>query len=81
MFVDQVLVCVCVCVVPGPRTLSVLGRDVTLLKTCGSIADCTFSELCGKVSSDVFLFSVTLKSFNCRFKQSTTGSTGGFQPF
>uniref|UniRef100_A0A3P9NDC1 AFG1 like ATPase b n=1 Tax=Poecilia reticulata TaxID=8081 RepID=A0A3P9NDC1_POERE len=30
------------------RVLTVLGRDVTLQKTCGSIADCTFEELCGK---------------------------------
>ncbi|XP_003971933.3 lactation elevated protein 1 homolog B isoform X1 [Takifugu rubripes] len=34
--------------VTGPRTLSVLGRDVNLQKTCGSVADCTFNELCGK---------------------------------
>ncbi|XP_049446271.1 lactation elevated protein 1 homolog B [Epinephelus fuscoguttatus] len=34
--------------VTGPRTLTVLGRDVTLAKTCGSIADCTFDELCGR---------------------------------
>ncbi|KAG7509137.1 AFG1-like ATPase [Solea senegalensis] len=34
--------------VTGPRMLSVLGRDVTLNKTCGSIADCTFDELCGQ---------------------------------
>ncbi|XP_078130368.1 lactation elevated protein 1 homolog B isoform X2 [Sander vitreus] len=32
----------------GPRLLTVLGRDVTLEKTCGSIADCTFDELCGR---------------------------------
>uniref|UniRef100_UPI0037E9C73C lactation elevated protein 1 homolog B n=1 Tax=Semicossyphus pulcher TaxID=241346 RepID=UPI0037E9C73C len=32
----------------GPRLLTVLGRDVTLEKTCGSIADCTFEELCGR---------------------------------
>lgn len=32
--------------VTGPRVLTVLGRDVTLQKTCGSIADCTFEELC-----------------------------------
>ncbi|XP_015225080.1 PREDICTED: lactation elevated protein 1 [Cyprinodon variegatus] len=32
----------------GPRVLTVLGRDVILQKTCGSIADCTFDELCGK---------------------------------
>ncbi|XP_065820189.1 LOW QUALITY PROTEIN: lactation elevated protein 1 homolog B [Labrus bergylta] len=34
--------------VTGPRLLTVLGRDVTLEKTCGSIADCTFEELCGR---------------------------------
>ncbi|CAJ1078134.1 lactation elevated protein 1 homolog B-like [Xyrichtys novacula] len=34
--------------VTGPRVLTVLGRDVTLEKTCGSIADCTFEELCGR---------------------------------
>ncbi|KAK5611338.1 Lactation elevated protein 1 B [Crenichthys baileyi] len=34
--------------VTGPHLLTVLGRDVTLEKTCGSIADCTFHELCGK---------------------------------
>ncbi|XP_023204007.1 AFG1-like ATPase isoform X1 [Xiphophorus maculatus] len=34
--------------VTGSRVLTVLGRDVTLQKTCGSIADCTFEELCGK---------------------------------
>uniref|UniRef100_I3K6H0 AFG1 like ATPase b n=1 Tax=Oreochromis niloticus TaxID=8128 RepID=I3K6H0_ORENI len=32
----------------GPRVLSVLGRDVTLEKTCGTVADCTFDELCGR---------------------------------
>lgn len=37
-------------VATSPRTLTVLGRDVTLQKTCGSIADCTFDELCGVVS-------------------------------
>ncbi|XP_028997154.1 lactation elevated protein 1 homolog B isoform X2 [Betta splendens] len=31
----------------GPRLLTVLGRDVPLSKTCGSVADCTFDELCG----------------------------------
>lgn len=40
----------CVSIVTGPRSLTVLGRDVTLEKTCGSIADCTFDELCGRVS-------------------------------
>ncbi|KAK1889423.1 Lactation elevated protein 1 like B [Dissostichus eleginoides] len=34
--------------VTGPRLLTVLGRDVMLEKTCGSIADCTFDELCGR---------------------------------
>ncbi|CAN9507838.1 unnamed protein product [Ophioblennius macclurei] len=34
--------------VTGPRVLTVLGRDVTLEKTCGSVADCTFQELCGR---------------------------------
>ncbi|KAM9840247.1 lactation elevated protein 1 homolog B [Aulostomus maculatus] len=31
-----------------PRVLTVQGRDVTLEKTCGSVADCTFDELCGR---------------------------------
>lgn len=43
--------CALVSLVTGSRILTVLGRDVTLQKTCGSIADCTFQELCGKVSS------------------------------
>lgn len=34
--------------VTGPRLLRVLGRDVTLKKTCGSTADCSFDELCGR---------------------------------
>nr|XP_020444052.1 lactation elevated protein 1 isoform X3 [Monopterus albus] len=34
--------------VVGPRVLTVLGRDVMLGKTCGSIADCTFDDLCGR---------------------------------
>ncbi|XP_068433147.1 lactation elevated protein 1 homolog B [Clinocottus analis] len=34
--------------VTGPRLLTVLGRDVMLEKTCGSIADCSFDELCGR---------------------------------
>ncbi|XP_054618070.1 lactation elevated protein 1 homolog B isoform X2 [Dunckerocampus dactyliophorus] len=33
--------------ITGPQVLTVLGRKVTLEKTCGSIADCTFHELCG----------------------------------
>ncbi|XP_026174635.1 lactation elevated protein 1 homolog B isoform X2 [Mastacembelus armatus] len=34
--------------ITGPRVPTVLGRDVTLEKTCGSIADCTFDDLCGR---------------------------------
>ncbi|XP_039982141.1 lactation elevated protein 1 homolog B [Xiphias gladius] len=34
--------------VTGPRVLTVLGRDLTLEKSCGCIADCTFDELCGR---------------------------------
>ncbi|KAM4632828.1 lactation elevated protein 1 homolog B [Polymixia lowei] len=34
--------------VTGPRVLRVQGREVTLRKTCGSIADCTFDELCAR---------------------------------
>ncbi len=30
--------------------LNVLGREVTLSRTCGTIADCTFQELCERVS-------------------------------
>ncbi|XP_019750498.1 lactation elevated protein 1 homolog B isoform X3 [Hippocampus comes] len=32
----------------GPKVLTVLGREVMLEKTCGSVADCTFHELCGR---------------------------------
>ncbi|KAK7132926.1 hypothetical protein R3I94_014973 [Phoxinus phoxinus] len=32
--------------VTRPRVLSVQGREVTLSRTCGTIADCTFQELC-----------------------------------
>lgn len=31
-----------------PCQLCVQGREVTLTKTCGSLADCTFEELCGR---------------------------------
>ncbi|XP_029903757.1 lactation elevated protein 1 homolog B isoform X2 [Myripristis murdjan] len=34
--------------VTGPQVLTVQGREVTLEKTCGSIADCTFDELCSR---------------------------------
>lgn len=54
-------VCVCVSLVTGPRLLRVLGRDVMLEKTCGSIADCTFEELCGRVSVQKF----SLQIFIC----------------
>ncbi|XP_030626702.1 lactation elevated protein 1 homolog B [Chanos chanos] len=30
------------------RVLTVLGRQVTLSRTCGTIADCTFEELCNR---------------------------------
>ncbi|XP_017568463.1 lactation elevated protein 1 homolog B isoform X1 [Pygocentrus nattereri] len=32
--------------VTRPRVLTVQGREVTLSRTCGTIADCTFQELC-----------------------------------
>lgn len=41
---------VCVSVVTGPRVLTVQGRELRLEKTCGTIADCTFKELCDRVS-------------------------------
>lgn len=56
----------CVSLVTGPRLLSVLGRDVTLEKTCGSIADCTFDELCGRVS-DVFFLQIYILYFSICF--------------
>ncbi|XP_070972366.1 AFG1 like ATPase a isoform X1 [Oncorhynchus clarkii lewisi] len=31
-----------------PRTLKLLAREVSLMKTCGTIADCTFEELCDR---------------------------------
>ncbi|XP_010876841.1 AFG1 like ATPase a isoform X1 [Esox lucius] len=31
-----------------PRTLKLLAREVTLMKACGTIADCTFEELCDR---------------------------------
>uniref|UniRef100_H2ME58 AFG1 like ATPase b n=1 Tax=Oryzias latipes TaxID=8090 RepID=H2ME58_ORYLA len=34
--------------VTAPRVITVLGRRLTLQKTCGSVADCTFDELCGR---------------------------------
>uniref|UniRef100_A0A3P9HFJ6 AFG1 like ATPase b n=1 Tax=Oryzias latipes TaxID=8090 RepID=A0A3P9HFJ6_ORYLA len=38
----------CVLSVTAPRVITVLGRRLTLQKTCGSVADCTFEELCGR---------------------------------
>lgn len=35
-------------VVKGPRVLTVQGRSLVLEKTCGTIADCTFQELCDR---------------------------------
>uniref|UniRef100_A0A671ND69 AFG1 like ATPase b n=1 Tax=Sinocyclocheilus anshuiensis TaxID=1608454 RepID=A0A671ND69_9TELE len=32
--------------VARPRVLNIQGREVTLSRTCGTIADCTFQELC-----------------------------------
>ncbi|XP_024147530.1 lactation elevated protein 1 homolog B isoform X2 [Oryzias melastigma] len=34
--------------VTAPRVITVLGRRLTLRRTCGSVADCTFDELCGR---------------------------------
>ncbi|CAL9687176.1 unnamed protein product [Knipowitschia caucasica] len=34
--------------IPRPRILNVLNRKVRLNKVCGSIADCTFEELCDR---------------------------------
>ncbi|XP_046393882.1 putative ATPase N2B [Ischnura elegans] len=31
-----------------PRTINIKGRNVTFNKTCGQVADCTFSELCDR---------------------------------
>lgn len=36
--------------VTRPRVLNVLNRKVRLNKACGTIADCTFEELCDRVS-------------------------------
>lgn len=36
--------------VTRPRSLKVHGRILTLDKACGTIADCTFEELCDRVS-------------------------------
>ncbi|ODN04963.1 putative ATPase N2B [Orchesella cincta] len=31
-----------------PKTLTILGRNVTFEKTCGQVVDCTFEELCDR---------------------------------
>lgn len=33
-----------------PQTLNIKGRNITLKKTCGSILDSSFSELCDQVN-------------------------------
>lgn len=46
----------CFSAVTRPRVLNVLNRKVRLNKACGTIADCTFEELCDRVSlSDCYL--------------------------
>lgn len=42
--------CALVSIVTRPRTLNVQGRKLRLSKACGTIADCTFEELCDRVS-------------------------------
>ncbi len=43
--------------VTRPRVLNVHNRKVRLNKACGTIADCTFEELCDRVSlSDLYFF-------------------------
>lgn len=34
-----------------PRTLNIMGRNVQFNKTCGQVLDCTFAELCERVST------------------------------
>lgn len=33
-----------------PRTITHFGRDLTFRRTCGQVLDCTFDELCNRVS-------------------------------
>ncbi|XP_062863397.1 AFG1 like ATPase a [Trichomycterus rosablanca] len=59
-----------------PRSLRVLGRTLTLNKACGTIADCTFDELCDRplgasdyieistVFDTVFIRSIPLLTLN-----------------
>lgn len=37
-----------------PRTLTIMGRNVTFNKTCGQVIDSTFNELCARVSVNFF---------------------------
>ena len=37
-----------------PKTLTIMGRNVTFNRTCGQVLDSTFSELCVRVSQAVF---------------------------
>jgi len=39
-----------------PKTLTIRGRNVTFAKTCGQVADCTFAELCDRVSYQIAAF-------------------------
>ncbi|CAB1331278.1 unnamed protein product [Coregonus sp. 'balchen'] len=50
-----------------PRTLKLLAREVSLMKTCGTIADCTFEELCDRISRQfdtVFIRNIPLLTMN-----------------
>lgn len=38
-----------------PKILTIKGRNVTFEKTCGQIVDCTFDELCDRVSCIIFI--------------------------
>lgn len=49
--------------VTRPRVLNVHNRKVGLRKACGTIADCTFEELCDRVSPDCFKLSQHLHSW------------------
>lgn len=43
-----------------PRMISIKGRDVSFSKTCGQVLDSTFSELCERVSYNVWVQYVVL---------------------
>ena len=46
-----------------PRTLTIKERNVSFNKTCGRVADCTFDELCDRVSGPIL--SLSLPVFSC----------------